>query len=181
MWTETEVKFTDEKGRQRDRKALKPIGNHVHGKNSKYKCEIFTEENRKAIFNEYWGLAENYKAKKNFLLQFTKRLSVFRRRSQKEQDDPKRNVSYSYFFPKENVSIPVCKSFFCDTLCISYKPIEKAHKNRLPSSNMFSGEDGTRKTADRKQIVGWRTCQCKKTHRVIPSRRVSLLQETLKS
>lgn len=134
--------FTDEKGRQRDGKALKPVGNHTHGENSKYKCESFSEDERKSIFNEYWKLGENYKAKKNLLLQFTKKHEVFRRRSHNEQEDPKRNVSYSYFLLKDNVAVPVCKTFFCATFGISYKPIEKAHSNRLSATNTFAGEDG---------------------------------------
>lgn len=132
-------KHLDEKGKMKMAKLMNPLINHSHKEPTNYKCSLFTEEDRLEIFNDYWKKRDTFKAKRNFLLKFTKAIPVKRRRSEKEVNFRK-NLAYEYVLPKNNENLKVCREFFCATLAISYKPIALANKDRS-NTGEFLGED----------------------------------------
>lgn len=130
--------FVNRKGKERPAKNMKSLKDHVHKGKTKLKCTDFTEDERKEIFEAYWNMGDNFKAKKNFLLTHTKQSNV-QRRQVKTSD--KKTKSYQYFLMKSGKMEPVCREFFCKTLSISYKPIIKAHQKKNESTNVYNDED----------------------------------------
>lgn len=105
------------------------------------KCHTINDEQRKLFFDSYWSKGSDFVAKKNFLLQFSKKVEVKRRRVEApDGSEPKKKSSTSYFMSANGSNVQVCEKFFRKTLDISFKPIAKAHENKTPT-NQYSAVD----------------------------------------
>lgn len=122
------------------------MNNHHHGTKAKYKCELFSLDDRKEVHKDYWQLGENYKAKKNFLLQFTRKVAVERRKISQVENGSKRQTSYQYFLPKNGASVAVCKDFFCKTLGKSLNLKINVQNNHIDLKQVFHTNPSKKRT-----------------------------------
>ncbi|CAH0715769.1 unnamed protein product, partial [Brenthis ino] len=120
------------------RKKLNPPKKIRKGKDCLNKCVLkcsqkITDDERLSIFTDYYNLSSE--EKRMFLLNNTSCLQPDRRRKGKNYENSKKKDSYQFFFMVNSVKIKVCKTFFCDTLAISQKPIYNVHKTKNKVSN----------------------------------------------
>uniref|UniRef100_A0A915KXF1 Uncharacterized protein n=1 Tax=Romanomermis culicivorax TaxID=13658 RepID=A0A915KXF1_ROMCU len=73
--------FKNDAGKDVPPKSIRPIENHSHGKSTLFKCSEFDEASRIEMFNAYWQKGEDYKGKKEFLLQYTSQSNLKRCRT----------------------------------------------------------------------------------------------------
>jgi hypothetical protein len=98
----------------RNERIVSPRGcSKTCNKSKKRKCPLFTDNDRKEIFNSIWTLTWD---EKRVLV-----CSLVEQRDVKQRTldtDSRRNCSFLYFLRKENGKFPVCKSMFLSTLGI---------------------------------------------------------------
>lgn len=97
-------------------KMKNPFIEETCGEKCRRDCGLFSIEERKSIWNKYWGIP--YNLRRNFLNKCTRIQEVKRRRVTETNPDPKyrKNETRLYFLPKNNEEINVCRSFFLKTL-----------------------------------------------------------------
>lgn len=106
-----------------------------------HKCAVkFTAERRLAIFNRYWSLGD-LTLQRAFILNLIKTVLPKYRRT---KIDPKRNrsLNYAYHFSISDSVEPirVCKTFFMNTLHISYVTVETAIRKFNAEKGVLQGE-----------------------------------------
>lgn len=90
----------------------------------------YNEEERKNIFEKFWGLADFNK--QNVLLHEAVERKIVERRRPTNGKGSLRNFSFRYLLSSKNGKIPVCKKFFLDTFKVS----EGRLKRVLNSANV---------------------------------------------
>ncbi|XP_053626057.1 uncharacterized protein LOC128683960 [Plodia interpunctella] len=106
-----------------EKKKLKyPLIEETCGNKCNRQCSLFTLEERKTIWENYWNI--NFESRKSFLIKCIKIQNIKRRKVTEKNPNPKyaKNESRFYFLPKlnegdENMEeVNVCKNFFLKTL-----------------------------------------------------------------
>jgi hypothetical protein len=98
----------------RNERIVSPRGcSKTCNKSKKRKCLLFTDNERKEIFNRFWTMT--WDEKRVFVCSLVEKRDVKQRTL---DTDSRRNCSFLYFLRKENGKFPVCKSMFLSTLGI---------------------------------------------------------------
>lgn len=101
----------------------------------KLKCaKHITEDERRSIFSGYYKLA-SHNEKSLFLINHTERTTKTRKTTN-EENPPRRNFSFKYYFTVKNKKLQVCKTYFLSTLSISQKSIYNVHNNKDIDTNI---------------------------------------------
>lgn len=123
-WKQNDRKIKRQKGEQYiDRKGKEHSARKIYGNcrpSCTYQCKNITPEERQIIFDQFWKLSDIEKG--HYYARFVKRNMVARRRV-KDENNAKKNWTYSYNFEVNNNSYKVCKEYFLSTLNISAKRI----------------------------------------------------------
>lgn len=118
------------KNKEKGEKNVLP--NPCFGKKCINKCNTFTEEERRDMFNLFWKLDSNIN-KRAFINGCVNIVPIKRKRTMAE--DSRRNLTYQYFFIKNDVQVKVCLQFFLSTLNITQKLVRNAIKGKV-NANM---------------------------------------------
>lgn len=106
-----------------------------------YKCPTkISDKRRQEIFNFYWGLGD-LTLQRAFILNLLKIVKTKYRRLKKNATR-NRSLNYAYHFTASFHSdqIRVCKTFFLNTLNISYVTVDTALKKFNTSNGILQGE-----------------------------------------
>ena len=99
----------------------------------KRNCDQFSEDERKKIFDYFWGL-KNWDLKRMYTISLCERVTVKQPRSANPDSNPdgpnrrsiKRKCSVNYFLkPAGRRRLQVCKEFFCATLGMPFRTISE--------------------------------------------------------
>lgn len=113
--------YTNHNGIEKPNKIMKPPCQHT----CFYLCsKIFSTEQRKTIFDDFWSLSDDEKGK--FYVKFVKRVPVKRRRSNTTE---KKSHSFQFFLEVGDKIQRVCRTFFVNTLGIDQKRIYYCFSN----------------------------------------------------
>ncbi|CAH1967358.1 unnamed protein product [Acanthoscelides obtectus] len=107
------------------------------------KCKLqcskkFTDENRKTLFSEYWGLG-NLHRQRDFL---ATSMSLVQPKYQYKRDGSHRQQNNAFYFILNNQRTRVCKYFFKATLAINDRPVRTvAQKKALAPTGQIIEPD----------------------------------------
>lgn len=106
-----------------------------------HKCPTkISDERRQEIFKFYWGLGD-LTLQRAFILNLMK---IVQTKYRRKKENPKRNrsLNYAYHFTAgfNTDQIRVCKTFFLNTLHISYVTVETALKKFNTKNGILQGE-----------------------------------------
>jgi hypothetical protein len=101
----------------------------------KLDCKTISEDDRKKIFQNYWGMA-SYARQRDFIVQHIEQTDCASHKT--VILGRKRQKSNSYFFDLNNVKVKVCKDFFCKTLDIGRGTVGVALEKKLPGCTNIS-------------------------------------------
>lgn len=105
-----------------------------------------SEENRTKIFSDYWGLSDLNRQRdyiSKYVICQKKARSRKRNVTERQEEDSeneessRRNFSFVYHLPLDNLRVKVCKTFFLHTLSISAQTVRTVF-NKLGSSGVVS-------------------------------------------
>ena len=123
--------YTTCKGTVKTGRQLQP--NPCVGRECMFKCgKTFSEQNRQAIFEEYWKLGKTPQRQRDFIAHHVVKKPIQRRR--KETASNKRNFTCEYSLPIGGEPKLVCKSFFLSTLSVGERFVAYTVKGSSPSS-----------------------------------------------
>uniref|UniRef100_A0A8D8SAD1 Uncharacterized protein n=1 Tax=Cacopsylla melanoneura TaxID=428564 RepID=A0A8D8SAD1_9HEMI len=136
------------------------------GKKCRYKCsEIITDEERKALFQEYWNLGD-VERQRDYLAHCMSDVTPkceYRRikvnGSEESEVISTRKPNTAYSFMKEGTKVRVCKLFFEKTLDINPRPINTVKNKRDKVAGVLQekdlrGKHGKHKKLDQTIIDG---------------------------
>lgn len=104
----------------------------------RFQCaQKFNTEQRWAICKEYYGLADTSR-QKDYICATVEEINVKRRRSR--LNEKVKTKSRIYHFMSDGELRRVCRKFYCQTLCISSKVVDLAHRGK--------GQDGSYQMGD---------------------------------
>uniref|UniRef100_A0A6P7FN93 Uncharacterized protein LOC114332212 isoform X2 n=1 Tax=Diabrotica virgifera virgifera TaxID=50390 RepID=A0A6P7FN93_DIAVI len=89
--------------------------------NTKIQCFKVSNEDREEIFKNFWKL--KWPEKRLYVSSRVLSLPTARVRDRKEKCSSRRSVSHQYFLNVKSEQIRVCKTLFCNTLCVSDKTV----------------------------------------------------------
>lgn len=119
------VEYVDWKGNLKSERKLKPPC-----QNCRSKCnEKILEDERKLIFTSFWSLAD-INRQRDFISKFVTAAEKQRCRKRPKSEDEgeagssRRKTTYTYSLLRDGKAIPVCKTFFINTLSISGQMIQ---------------------------------------------------------
>ena len=106
-------------------------------------CSAMEDSQRCQIFNSYYALGD-INRQREFILHHTEVTDTKQKTSKSEVS--RRQKTIRYFFTKDNVRIPVCKTFFINTLDISDRVVRTALEKTSPLGLLQLDKRGGRKS-----------------------------------
>lgn len=120
----------------------KPCGGCEEG--CRFKCGVMISEDKQVqLCNEYYSL-QDIQCKSQFLCSAVTEVAVRRRSidaATGEAVSTKRKKSREYYLMSDDDRMRVCRNFFCSTLAISIKIVNRALKGKS-DTGLFVGKDG---------------------------------------
>ncbi|XP_060859415.1 uncharacterized protein LOC132936667 [Metopolophium dirhodum] len=102
----------------KDERKMKPTCASTFCNKSKNRyCDNFSESERSELFNHFWKNCTSWAEKKTFCVNMITKTET--KRIMTESEKSRRDCSYTYYIKKEDISLPVCKKMFLNTLCLN--------------------------------------------------------------
>lgn len=116
--------YVDSRGKKQDARSVKT---KKDCSKCKFRCSAnISEEDRAAIFKEFWGMVDNDKL--HFYGKTTSQESTSRPTAAGTAS--RRNRSIRYSLPLDSQNVRVCKVFYLSTLDINHKRVQLYHTNK---------------------------------------------------
>ncbi|XP_060843700.1 uncharacterized protein LOC132927277 [Rhopalosiphum padi] len=102
----------------KDERKMKPTCASTFCNKSKNRyCDNFSKSERSELFNHFWNNCTSWAEKKTFCVNMITKTET--KRIMTENEKSRRDYSYTYHLKKEDISLPVCKKMFLNTLCLN--------------------------------------------------------------